>query len=224
MAMQEATAREWARITGTQIIEGYGLSETSPVVSSNPLDIAEFNGSIGLPLPGTEVSIRDESGNEVPFDQPGELYVRGPQVMLGYWKKPAETAAVLGPDHFLQTGDIATIDRHGYMKIVDRKKDMISVSGLKVYPNEIENVITGHPDVLEAVCIGVPDDESGEAVKVFAVLSEGAKMTPDALRDWCKENMSAYKVPRYIEFRASLPKSNVGKVLRRDLRDEASGG
>lgn len=224
MAMQEATAREWARITGTQIIEGYGLSETSPVVSSNPLNIKEFSGSIGLPLPGTEVSIRDDSGNELSFDQPGELYVRGPQVMLGYWKKPAETAAVIGADQFLQTGDIATIDRHGFMKIVDRKKDMISVSGLKVYPNEIENVITGHPDVLEAVCIGVPDDESGEAVKLFAVVRDGAAITPDSLRDWCKENMSAYKVPRYIEFRQSLPKSNVGKVLRRELRDEPVNG
>ncbi len=219
MATQEATAREWARVTGTQVVEGYGLSETSPVVSSNPLDLAEFNGSIGLPLPGTEVAIRDETGAEVPLGEPGELYVRGPQVMLGYWNKPDETAGVLGADGFLETGDMATMDSRGYIKIVDRKKDMIIVSGLKVYPAEIENIVTQHPDVFEAACIGLPDEDSGEQVKLFVVMRPGSSVTPDSLRAWCKENMSAYKVPRVVEFRDSLPKSNIGKILRRELRE-----
>jgi long-chain acyl-CoA synthetase len=223
MAMQEATAREWTRITGTQIIEGYGLSETSPVVSSNPIDLTEFNGSIGLPFPSTDVSIRDERGTEVAIGEPGELFVRGPQVMLGYWNKPDETANVMTGDGFLETGDMATINEQGFMRIVDRKKDMIVVSGLKVYPNEVENVVTQHPDVLEAAVIGVDDDESGEVVKLFAVVREGADLTPESLRAWCKENMTAYKVPKFIEFRDDLPKSNVGKVLRRQLRDENAG-
>jgi len=223
MAMQEATAREWTRITGTQIIEGYGLSETSPVVSSNPIDLTEFNGSIGLPFPSTDVSIRDERGTEVAIGEPGELFVRGPQVMLGYWNKPDETANVMTGDGFLETGDMATINEQGYMRIVDRKKDMIVVSGLKVYPNEVENVVTQHPDVLEAAVIGVDDDESGEVVKLFAVVREGADLTSESLRAWCKENMTAYKVPKFVEFRDDLPKSNVGKVLRRQLRDENSG-
>lgn len=222
MAMQEATAREWSRITGTQVIEGYGLSETSPVVSSNPIDLAEFNGSIGLPFPSTDVSIRDEDGAEVAIGESGELFVRGPQVMLGYWNKPDETANVMKGDGFLETGDMATIDGKGYMRIVDRKKDMIVVSGLKVYPNEVENVVTQHPDVLEAAVIGVDDDESGEVVKLFAVIREGSDITPESLRAWCKENMTGYKVPKFVEFRDDLPKSNVGKILRRELRDDAA--
>ena len=220
MAMQQSTAREWTRITGSHVVEGYGLSETSPVVSSNPLDLAEFNGSIGLPLPSTEIAIRDDEGREVPQGEPGELFVRGPQVMLGYWNKPEETARVLGADGFLETGDIVTIDARGYLKIVDRKKDMIIVSGLKVYPNEVEQTVTQHPDVNEAVCIGIPDEESGERVKLFVVLRPGSDLTPKSLRAWCKENMTAYKVPQEIEFRESLPKSNVGKILRRELRGE----
>ncbi len=221
MATQEATAREWTRITGTHICEGYGLSETSPVVASNPLDLQAFNGCVGLPLPGTKIEIRDEQGREVALGEAGELYVRGPQVMLGYWNQPAETAKVLGPDGFLETGDVVTIDARGYLKIVDRKKDMIIVSGMKVYPNEIEQTVTQHPDVLEAVCIGVPNAKSGEAVKLFVVLRPGTNLTPQSLRAWCKENMTAYKVPHEIEFRQSLPKSNVGKILRRELREAA---
>ncbi|MCP4002190.1 MAG: AMP-binding protein, partial [Gammaproteobacteria bacterium] len=174
MAVQESTAREWVSITGLQVIEGYGLSETSPVVSSNPINLKEFNGSIGLPLPATEVQIRDDNKQEVPVGEPGEIYVRGPQVMLGYWQKPEATADVLGSDGFLQTGDLATIDEQGYLRIVDRKKDMIIVSGFKVFPNDVENIVTGHPDIREAACIGVPDDDSGEIVKLFVVLRPGA--------------------------------------------------
>ncbi|MCP4928215.1 MAG: long-chain fatty acid--CoA ligase, partial [Gammaproteobacteria bacterium] len=211
--------REWVSITGLQVIEGYGLSETSPVVSSNPINLKEFNGSIGLPLPATEVQIRDDNKQEVPVGEPGEIYVRGPQVMLGYWQKPEATADVLGSDGFLQTGDLATIDEQGYLRIVDRKKDMIIVSGFKVFPNDVENIVTGHPDIREAACIGVPDDDSGEIVKLFVVLRPGASITPKAIRSWCKQEMTAYKVPRLVEFIDELPKSNVGKVLRRELRD-----
>lgn len=218
MALQEATAREWVRITGIQVIEGYGLSETSPVVSSNPLDLEAFNGSIGMPVPETEVSIRDDAGAEVALGEAGELCVRGPQVMLGYWNKPEATAATMTDDGFFKTGDLATMDDKGYMRIVDRIKDMIIVSGLKAFPIEIENVVTQHPDVLEAAVIGVDDDESGEVVKLFAVIRPGASITPEELRAWCKENMAAYKVPKIVEFRDDLPKSNVGKVLRRELR------
>jgi long-chain acyl-CoA synthetase len=188
-------------------------------VSSNPLNLPEFNGSIGLPLPGTEVQIRDDGGSEVPFGDPGELYVRGPQVMLGYWQKPEETTKVLGDDGFLQTGDLATMDESGYMKIVDRKKDMIVVSGFKVFPSEIESIVTGHPEIIEAACIGAPDEESGELVKLFVVVAKGSVLTPKSVRDWCKEEMTPYKVPKLVEFMDELPKSNVGKVLRRELRD-----
>jgi long-chain acyl-CoA synthetase len=222
MAMQEATAREWTAITGTQVIEGYGLSETSPVVSSNPLNLEDFNGSIGLPFPSTDVSIRDEEGNEVPIGEAGELCVRGPQVMPGYWSNPEATAKVMTDDGFLLTGDMATIDEQGYMRIVDRKKDMIIVGGFNVYPNEIENVVTQHPDVLEAAVIGVADDDGDddEVVKMFAVIRGGAELTPEQLRSWCRENMTRYKVPKIVEFRDELPKSNVGKVLRRELRKQ----
>lgn len=218
MAMQEATARAWAEVTGTQVIEGYGLSETSPVVSSNPIDLKEFNGCVGLPLPGTEVQLRDEGGNEVPFGETGELHVRGPQVMLGYWEKPDETAIVLGEDGFLGTGDLATMDERGYMRIVDRKKDMIVVSGFKVFPNEIENTVTAHPDIDEAACIGLPDSASGETVKLFVVVRPGSTITPKEVRAWCKKEMTPYKVPSIVEFIDALPKSNVGKVLRRELK------
>ncbi len=219
MAMQEATAREFSALTGKEVIEGYGLSETSPVLTSNPLNLESFSGNIGLPLPNTEISIRDEDGKELPFGEPGELYARGPQVMLGYWNKPDETAKVMTDDGFLRTGDMAVMDAHGFLKIVDRMKDMIIVSGLKVYPNEIENVVTSHPDVLEAAVIGVDDDESGEAVKLFTVMREGATISPEELRQWCRQNMTGYKVPTYVEYVDELPKSNVGKVLRRELRE-----
>jgi long-chain acyl-CoA synthetase len=226
MALQKATAREWVDITGVQITEGYGLSETSPVVSSNRLDVAEFNGTIGLPLPETEVSIRDAAGVEVVLGEAGELCVRGPQVMLGYWNKPEATAEAMTADGFFKTGDLATIDDKGYLRIVGRKKDMIIVGGFNVYPDEVENVVTQHPDVLEAACIGVPDDDGDddEVVKLFVILREGAAVTAEQLRTWCKENMTAYKVPRLVEFRTELPKSNVGKVLRRELREEHAGG
>ncbi len=220
MAMQEDTARHWAAVTGKQVIEGYGLSETSPVVSSNPLDQAEFNGCIGLPLPNTEVSIRDDDGNELPLGEAGELCARGPQVMLGYWNKPDATDAVMTDDGFIMTGDMATMDERGYMKIVDRKKDIIIVSGFKVFPIEIENVVTTHPDVMEAAVIGIEGDDSGEAVKLFAVIRAGAELTPKQLRKWCKKNMTAYKVPTYVDFLEALPKSNVGKILRRELREK----
>jgi long-chain acyl-CoA synthetase len=225
MALQADTASEWLRITGKQVIEGYGLSETSPVVSSNPLDLAEFNGSIGMPFPETDVSIRDADGIEVALGETGELCVSGPQVMLGYWNKPEATAAAMTADGYLQTGDLAEMDEQGYMRIVGRKKDMIIVSGFNVYPDEIENVVTQHPDVLEAACIGVPDDDGDddEVVKLFVVMRTGASITQQQLRAWCKENMAAYKVPRLVEFRTELPKSNVGKVLRRELRDEQAG-
>ncbi|MBS94852.1 MAG: long-chain-fatty-acid--CoA ligase [Chromatiales bacterium] len=221
MAVQEATAREWVEVTGTQIIEGYGLSETSPVITTNPLDLPEFNGCVGLPLPGTDVSIRNDDGNEVPPGEAGELYVKGPQVMLGYWNNPEATSKVTSTDGYFRTGDMATIDERGYLKIVDRKKDMIIVSGFKVYPNEIENIVTQHPDILEAACVGVPGDDPGEEdVKLFVVIREGADISPQSVRDYCKENMTAYKVPGAIEFVDHLPKSNVGKVLRRELRGQ----
>lgn len=220
MAVLEATAKRWTEITGTPIHEGYGLSETSPVVTTNPADLKEYNGSIGLPLPGTDIALLDDDGRRVPAGEPGELCVRGPQVMQGYWQKPEETAESMTADGYFRTGDVATMDGRGYFRIVDRKKDMIAVSGLKVYPNEIENVITAHPAVQEAACIGVPDEHSGEAVKVFIVLKPGASLTEDEVRAYFRAEVAPYKVPRRIEFRDSLPKSNVGKILRRELRDD----
>jgi long-chain acyl-CoA synthetase len=223
MAVTEATAKRWAEVTGTEILEGYGLSETSPVVCSNPPDIKAWSGSIGLPLPGTEISLRDDHDREVAPGEAGEICVRGPQVMTGYWNRPDETALVMTSDGFLKTGDIATVDDKGYFKIVDRKKDMISVSGLKAYPNEIENVVSSYPAVFEAACIGVPDESTGQGIKLFVVLRPGMQATAKEIRAFCKESLAPYKVPRYIEFRASLPKSNVGKVLRRELRDGPAG-
>ncbi len=221
MAVMEFTAREWSRITGTEILEGYGLSETSPVVCTNPPDLKEYNGSIGMPLPGTDISLRDDQGREVPLDDAGELCVRGPQVMSGYWNDSEATAKVMTADGFLATGDIAMVDGDGYFRIVDRKKDMILVSGFNVYPNEVENVLTLHPDIVEAAVIGVPDSEGQEQVKAFVVLRPGAKLGVDEIRSYCRENLAAYKVPRLVEFRDELPKSNVGKILRRALREEA---
>ena len=221
MAVQQAVAEKWKRVTGVPLVEAYGLTETSPAVTINPLDLPEFNHSIGLPVPSTEVSIRDDADVEQEIGQRGELCVRGPQVMRAYWQRPDDTARAFTPDGFLRTGDIAVIDDKGFVSIVDRKKDMILVSGFNVYPNEVEDVVASHPGVIEVAAIGVPDERSGEAVKVFVVRKD-PQLTEAALLAYCHENLTAYKVPRRIEFRDELPKSNVGKILRRQLRDEAT--
>ncbi|WP_386066255.1 long-chain-fatty-acid--CoA ligase [Tahibacter sp. UC22_41] len=218
MAVQRAVAERWKKVTGVTLVEAYGLTETSPAACMNPLDLPEYNGSIGLPIPSTEVSIQDDNGNELPIGDIGELCVRGPQVMKGYWNRPEETAKVLTVSGWLHTGDIARMDEKGYVYIVDRKKDMILVSGFNVYPNEIEDVVATHPGVLEVAAIGVPDEKSGEAVKIIVVRKD-PNLTAEDLRQHCKANLTGYKQPRYIEFRDSLPKSNVGKILRRELRD-----
>jgi long-chain acyl-CoA synthetase len=220
MAVQRATAERWREITGTPIVEGYGLSETSPVVTSNLLDIHAYSGTIGLPLPSTEVSIRDDDGRPVAVGTPGEICIRGPQVMAGYWGRPDETAKVLTADGFFRSGDVGVMDAAGEIRIVDRKKDMIIVSGFNVYPNEIEQVVNQHRGVLECAAIGVPDAHSGEAVKLFVVRRDRT-LTKEALAGYCKENFTGYKRPKSIEFRQELPKSNVGKILRRELRDGA---
>ena len=220
MAVQKATSEKWLALTGVPIIEGYGLSETSPVATCNPILNREYNGTIGLPFPNTEIQILDDAGQVVPLGQPGEIAIRGPQVMAGYWNRPDETAKVMTPDGFFKSGDIGIMDERGYIRIVDRKKDMILVSGFNVYPNEIEQVITTHPGVVECAAIGVPDERSGEAVKVFVVRKDPA-LTVEQLMEFCKENFTGYKKPKYIEFRDELPKSNVGKILRRELRDAA---
>jgi long-chain acyl-CoA synthetase len=220
MAVQKAVADRWKKLTGCTLIEAYGLSETSPAVTINPLDLEDYNGSIGLPIPSTEVSLRGDDGKEVPLGSPGELCVRGPQVMRGYWNNPAETERVLGKDGFLATGDIAVMDEKGYVRIVDRKKDMLLVSGFNVYPNEIESVVAMHPGVLECAVIGVPDEHSGEVPKLFVVKRDPA-LTEDEVRRHCAANLTGYKRPKYIEFRSELPKTNVGKILRRALREEA---
>ena len=218
MAMQRAVAERWRSVTGVPVVEAYGLTETSPAAVANRLDQAEFTGAIGLPLPSTEVSIRDDDGNEAGFDTPGELCVRGPQVMQGYWGRPEATAEVLSEDGWLRTGDVATIDEEGYLRIVDRKKDMIIVSGFNVYPNEIEDVVALHPGVLEVGAVGVPDEHSGEAPKIVVVKKDPA-LTSEALIEHCRGQLTGYKVPRHVEFRDELPKTNVGKVLRRELRE-----
>ena len=218
MAMQRAVAERWRAVTGVPVVEAYGLTETSPAAVANRLDQQEFTGAIGLPLPSTEVSVRDDDGNEVGFDTPGELCVRGPQVMQGYWNRPEETAEVLSEDGWLRTGDVATIDEGGQLRIVDRKKDMIIVSGFNVYPNEIEDVAALHPGVLEAGVVGVPDERSGEAPKIV-VVKKDPDLTAEALLDHCRKQLTGYKVPRHVEFRDDLPKTNVGKILRRELRE-----
>ena len=219
MAVQQAVADKWFQVTGCPIIEGYGLSETSPVATCNPADSTRFTGSIGLPVPSTEIMILDDAGQPVPLGHPGEIAIRGPQVMAGYWNRPDETALAMTPDGFFKTGDVGIMDASGYTKIVDRKKDMILVSGFNVYPNEIEGVIALHPGVLECACIGVPDANSGEAVKLFVVRRD-PNLTVEQLMDYCKQQFTGYKKPKYIEFRTELPKTNVGKILRRELRDE----
>ncbi|MES2403826.1 MAG: AMP-binding protein [Pseudomonadota bacterium] len=219
MAVQRAVAERWKKATGFPLIEGYGLTETSPVVTANPLTIKEYTGSIGMPLPSTDISLRDDEGRVVPAGEAGELCVRGPQVMKGYWNRPEETAKVMDVDGWLRTGDIARMDDNGMFRIVDRKKDMILVSGFNVYPNEIEDVVARHPGVLEVAAIGVPDEHSGEVVKLFVVKKDPA-LTEAALKQYCHDELTGYKRPKYIEFRNELPKSNVGKILRRALRDE----
>ena len=218
MAMQRAVADRWREVTGVPVVEAYGLTETSPAAVANRLDQTEFTGSIGLPLPSTDISIRDDDGNEVGLDTPGELCVHGPQVMQGYWGRPDATAEVLSDDGWLRTGDMATIDEEGYLRIVDRKKDMIIVSGFNVYPNEIEDVVALHPGVLEVGAVGVPDEKSGEVPKIV-VVKKDPDLTSEALIEHCREQLTGYKVPRHVEFRDELPKTNVGKVLRRELRD-----
>lgn len=219
MAVQRPVADQWKAITGCFIAEGYGLSETSPTLTCNPATATEFSGSIGIPVPSTYISIRDDDGNEVPLGQPGEICAKGPQVMSGYWNRPEDTAKVMTADGYFRTGDIGIMDEKGYTKIVDRKKDMILVSGFNVYPNEVEEVIASHPGVLECAVIGMPDSKSGEAVKAF-VVKKDPNLTAEAIVTFCHEQLTGYKVPKHIEFRTDLPKTNVGKILRRQLRDE----
>jgi long-chain acyl-CoA synthetase len=220
MAVQSAVAERWHAVTGALLQEGYGLTECSPVVSMNPREQSElYTGTVGMPLPSTEVSIRDEAGNELPIGERGELCVRGPQVMKGYWRRESATAETFHPDGFLRTGDVAVIDERGFVSIVDRAKDMVLVSGFNVYPCEVEEVVTQLDGVLEAACIGVPDEKSTEAVKVFVVPEPGRELDRSAVIDWCREHMTAYKVPKHVEFRDELPKTNVGKILRRALRE-----
>lgn len=219
MAVQRTVAEEWKKRTGCAIAEGYGLSETSPVLTCNPSDIDDFNGTVGLPLPSTTISIRDDADNEVPIGERGEVCANGPQIMQGYWNKPDETAKAISPDGFFRTGDIGMLSPEGYLRIVDRKKDMILVSGFNVYPNEVEEVLASHPGVRECAVIGAPDGKSGEVVKAFVVRKD-PHLTEQALHTFALDQLSHYKAPKRIEFRDELPKSNVGKILRRALRDE----
>jgi len=219
MATQRAVAEKWLKTTGCALSEGYGLSETSPTLTCNPADTDKFSGSIGLPVPSTWISIRDDEGREVPLGEPGEICAKGPQVMAGYWNRPDETAQVMTADGFFRTGDIGVMSADGYTRIVDRKKDMILVSGFNVYPNEIEDVIASHPGVLECAVIGIEDKKSGEAVKAF-VVKKDPNVTAEDIVKFAATQLTAYKVPKQIEFRDALPKTNVGKILRRELRDE----
>jgi len=218
MAVQRVVAERWKAVTGCALIEAYGLTETSPAACINPMDLAEYNGCIGLPISSTDCAIRGEDGAWLPPGEVGELCVRGPQVMKGYWQRPEETAEVLSADGWLRTGDMARMSADGFFKIVDRKKDMILVSGFNVYPNEVEEVVSAHPKVLEVAAIGIPDEHSGEAVKL-CVVRRDPSLTSAELRAYCKENLTGYKQPKVIEFFETLPKSNVGKILRKDLRD-----
>jgi long-chain acyl-CoA synthetase len=220
MAVQRAVAERFFKLTGCPIIEGYGLSETAPVLTCNRADNTEYTGTIGLPVPSTEISIRDDEGKELALGEPGEICARGPQVMAGYWQRPDETAKVMTADGFFRTGDIGIMDAGGQVKIVDRKKDMVLVSGFNVYPNEVEDVVASHPGVLECAVVGVPDAASGEAVVLF-VAKKDTGLTEQELRRFLSEQLTPYKRPKYIVFRQELPKTNVGKVLRRELRDAA---
>jgi long-chain acyl-CoA synthetase len=203
------------------LIEAYGLTETSPAVTINPLNLPDYNGSIGLPIPSTEVAIRDDEGGDLGIDQPGELCVRGPQVMKGYWNRPEETEKVFTPDGFLRTGDIAVVDKHGFVRIVDRKKDMILSSGFKIWPNEIEQIVSMHPGVKEVGAVGVPEPNAGEIVKI-AVVKKDPNLTAEDLIAYCRKNLTGYKIPHLVEFRTELPKTNIGKILRRALREQAT--
>jgi long-chain acyl-CoA synthetase len=218
MAVQRVVAERWKKVTGVTLVEAYGLTETSPAACMNPLDLPEYNGAIGLPIPSTDACLMDDDGKLVALGEAGELCIRGPQVMDGYWQRPEETAKVIDTDGWLHTGDIAKMDGQGYFYIVDRKKDMILVSGFNVYPNEIEDVIATMPQVLEVAAVGVPDEKSGEAVKVVIVKKDNS-LTAEQVKSFCKENLTGYKMPRLVEFRTELPKTNVGKILRRELRD-----
>jgi len=220
MAVQQATAKLWLEKTGCPIVEGYGLSETSPSASCNPTDSTAYSGTIGLPMPLTELKLLDDDGREVPMGQPGEIAIKGPQVMAGYWQRPDETAKVMTTDGYFRTGDIGTVDERGYFKIVDRKKDMILVSGFNVYPNEVEDVITQMPGVLECAAVGVPDAKAGEAVKAV-IVKKDPNITEADVRAFCEANLTGYKRPKLVEFRTELPKSPVGKILRRELRDKS---
>jgi long-chain acyl-CoA synthetase len=219
MATQAAVAKQWKAVTGCPIIEGYGLSETSPVATINRPDITEFTGTIGYPVPSTDIAIRDAEGNDMPLGEPGEICIRGPQVMAGYWNRPDETARAMTADGYFRSGDIGVMLPDGQVRVVDRMKDMVLVSGFNVYPNEVEDVLAAHPGVLESAVIGLPDEHSGEAVTAFVVRKDQT-LTADTLRAYCKENLTGYKVPKQIFFRESLPKTTVGKVLRRALREE----
>jgi len=219
MAVQKAVADRWKQVTGTTLIEGYGLTETAPAATANPLDLKEYSGSIGLPMPSTDIELRDDSDRPVPMGEPGEICIRGPQVMAGYWQRPDETAKVLGADGFLHTGDIGVMDAKGFIRIVDRKKDMIIVSGFKVFPNEIEQIVAMLPGVLECAVVGVPDPHSGEVPKVY-VVKKDPQLTEQDVLEHCRRELTGYKRPKYVEFRTELPKTNVGKILRRALREE----
>ena len=218
MAVQKAVNDRWRAVTGKSIVEGYGLSETAPVATANAADAVEFTGTIGLPIPSTEIAILDDDAQPVPLGQPGEIAIRGPQVMVGYWQRPEETKQVMTPDGFFKSGDIGFMDEKGYVTIVDRKKDMVLVSGFNVYPNEVEGVVAMHPGVLECAVVGVPDANTGEAVKLFVVRRD-PELSKEALLTYCHDELTAYKRPKIIEFRDQLPKTNVGKILRRELRD-----
>jgi long-chain acyl-CoA synthetase len=217
-ACRQSTAERWQQLTGKVLLEGYGLSETSPSVTVSPNYLTEFNGKVGMPIPNTEISIRDDDGNEVTLGERGEICVRGPQVMKGYWGNEEATSEAIDEDGFFKTGDIGILDKKGFLSIVDRKKDMILVSGFNVYPNEIEDVVSMHPDIIETACIGLPNKRTGESVKIYVVKSNPSLTEKEVLK-YCKENLTGYKIPKAIEFIAELPKSNVGKVLRRALRE-----
>jgi len=219
MAVQKAVAERWKQVTGSVLVEGYGLTETSPVATANRLDLEEYSGAIGLPVPSTEIAIKGEDGQILPINDVGEICIKGPQVMKGYWQRPDDTAKAIDKDGYFATGDIGYMDDKGYVRIVDRKKDMVLVSGFNVYPNEVESVVAAHAGVLECAVIGVPDEKSGEVVKLFVVRKD-ASLTEADVRKHCEANLTAYKRPRHIEFRDELPKTNVGKILRRALRDE----
>jgi len=220
MAVQEAVAQRWKEVTGVPLIEAYGLTETSPAATINPLNLTAYNGSIGLPIPSTSIVLRDDAGKDVPLGSPGEICIEGPQVMAGYWNRPDETAKVMTQDGYFMTGDIGIMDERGFIRIVDRKKDMILVSGFNVYPNEIEGVVAQHPGVLECAAVGVPDKKSGEAVRLYVVKKDPALTAADVMK-YCRDHLTGYKCPREVMFRDELPKSNVGKILRRELREVA---